>query len=493
MNGTGLTIHSGQGAIPSPASSRSSLVRTVLISGGIALLAYLYLHMLPDEFMWEGLRVMSISLVILASFYFPVGRPKPGLVIWFLMLTTDCLFFHEGDQNAGANAMAGVFPTEVYGESLSWVICFLAVLLCTTRIPKFFSQIFKGNYRWMSLFALLCVISCAYSPKPLFSLVWAFKIVLIALLLQVCWYQIDSFQDILRFLKVTFFGYAIVAFQPVIVSAMRGEMFDEEGRMSIIVNPDALSADAATVFLLALTLFSRVKDEGLRMSAIVFGFSGFAVMVLAGGKAGILSGLVAGALYFLIRRGIGHTLGYVIAAAGIGLLLASFTPLGEYMTRYSSGGNAATLSGRTLLWTAVLPAILASPILGHGYVAATFVYVELNAVGWAAPQLHNGFLETAYNTGGLGFILMMTVIFVIARDLIRVMKKTNPADPIYRVTAGCIAIYAVLLINGLFNGTFGGRVRAPFALLMALILVSGKLVKQTERTGSLTASATAGK
>jgi O-antigen ligase len=493
MNGTGMTIQSGQGAIPSPASSRSGLVRTVLISGGIALLAYLYLHMLPDEFMWEGLRVMSISLVILASFYFPVGRPKPGVVIWFLMLTTDCLFFHEGDQNAGANAMAGVFPTEVYGESLSWVICFLAVLLCTTRIPKFFSQIFKGNYRWMSLFALLCVISCAYSPKPLFSLVWAFKIVLIALLLQVCWYQIDSFQDILSFLKVTFFGYAIVAFQPVIVSAMRGEMFDEEGRMSIIVNPDALSADAATVFLLALTLFSRVKDEGLRMSAIVFGFSGFAVMVLAGGKAGILSGLVAGALYFLIRRGIGHTLGYVIAAAGIGLLLASFTPLGEYMTRYSSGGNAATLSGRTLLWTAVLPAILASPILGHGYVAATFVYVELNAVGWAAPQLHNGFLETAYNTGGLGFILMMTVIFVIARDLIRVMKKTNPADPIYRVTAGCIAIYAVLLINGLFNGTFGGRVRAPFALLMALILVSGKLVKQTERTGSLTASATAGK
>jgi hypothetical protein len=88
---------------------------------------------------------------------------------------------------------------------------------------------------------------------------------------------------------------------------------------------------------------------------------------------------------------------------------------------------------------------------------------------------------------------MMTVIFVIARDLIRVMKKTNPADPIYRVTAGCIAIYAVLLINGLFNGTFGGRVRAPFALLMALILVSGKLVTQTERTGSLTASATAGK
>src|SRR4029077_10137057 len=208
-----------------------------------------------------------------------------------------------------------------------WVICFLAVLLCTTRIPKFFSQVFKGQYRWMTLFALLCVVSCVYSPKPIFSAVWAFKIILIALLLQVCWYQIENFQDVLSFLKVTFFGYAIVAFQPVIVSAMRGEMFDEEGRMSVIVNPDALSADAATVFLLALTLFSRVKDEGLRMSALVFGLCGFSVMVLAGGKAGIMSGLVAGALYFLIRRGIGHTLGYVIAAAGVAALLASFTPL----------------------------------------------------------------------------------------------------------------------------------------------------------------------
>ena len=491
MNGTGMTIQSGQGAISGPASSRSNLVRTLLISGGVALLAYLYLHMLPDDFMWEGLRVMSVSLVILASFYFPVGRPKPGLVIWFIMLTTDCLFFHEGDANASSNAMAGSFPTEVYGESLSWVICFLAVLLCTTRIPKFFSQIFKGQYRWMTLFAVLCVASCVYSPKPIFSAVWAFKIILIALLLQVCWYQIENFDDVLSFLKVTFFGYAVVAFQPVIVSAMRGEMFDEEGRMSVIVNPDALSADAATVFLLALTLFSRVKDEGLRMSAIVFGFSGFAVMVLAGGKAGIMSGLVAGALYFLIRRGIGHTLGYVIAAAGVAVLLASFTPLGDYMTQYSSGGNASTLSGRTMLWSAVLPAILANPILGHGYVAATFVYVELNAVGWAAPQLHNGFLETAYNTGGLGFILMMTVIFMIARDLIRVMRKTNPSDPIYRITAGCIAIYAVLLINGLFNGTFGGRVRAPFALLMALILVSGKLLVERERIDSLTASSPA--
>jgi len=480
LNTAGMATASGTGSIAGPTSSRPSLVRTLLIGGAITLLAFLYLHLVPDEFMWEGLRVMGIGVVILASFYFPLGRPKPSFVIWFLMLTSDCIFFHEGDLSASANAYQGSFPTAVYGEAISWVICFLAILLCTTRIPGFSKHILKGPGKWITLFSFVCAASCIYSPRPSFSAVWAFKMVLIALLLQVCWYQMDGLQDTLTFLKFTFFGYALVAFQPVIVSAMRGEMFDEEGRMSIIVNPDALSADAATVFILALTLFSRVKNEGLRMSAVVFGVSGFAVMILAGGKAGIISGLAGGALYFLIRRGIGPTLGYMIGAAGAALLLISFTPLGDYFSQYHSGGNAATLSGRTLLWSAVIPAILQNPILGHGYVASTFVYMELNAVGWAAPQLHNGFLETLYNTGGTGFILLLIVILLIPKDLFRVLRRTAPSAPLYRIAAGSIALYAVLLMNGLFNATFGGRVRAPFALLMAMVFVSGKLLQGTE-------------
>ena len=482
LNAAGMATPSGAGTIAGPASSRANLVRTLLIGGAITVFGFLYLHFVPDEFMWEGLRVMAIGVVILASFYFPLGRPKPGFVIWFLMLTSDCIFFHEGDLSASANAYQGSFPTAVYGEAFSWVLCFAAVLLCTTRISGYSRNLLKGQGRWITLFAFMCAASCIYSPRPTFSAVWAFKMVLIALLLQVCWYQMEGFQDMLTFLKFTFFGYAVVAFQPVIVSAMRGEMFDEEGRMSIIVNPDALSADAATVFMLALILFSRVKNEGLRMSAIVFGVSGFAVMILAGGKAGIISGLAGGALYFLIRRGLGPTLGYLIGAAGAALLLISFTPLGDYFTQYQSGGNAATLSGRTLLWSAVIPAILTSPILGHGYVASTFVYMELNAVGWAAPQLHNGFLETLYNTGGIGFLLLLIVILLIPRDLFRVLRRTPTSDPVYRIAAGGIALYAVLLMNGLFNATFGGRVRAPFALLMAMVFVSGKLLKGTEES-----------
>lgn len=283
------------------------------------------------------------------------------------------------------------------------------------------------------------------------------------------------------FLRFTFFAYVIVVLEPVVISIFRGQMFDEEGRMSTVVNPDALSADAGAVFVLALALFSRVKNEGLRMGAAVFGTVGFVVMILAGGKAAIVSGLIAGALFFLLRKGFSSTLGFVAATAVVALLLASFTPLGDYFLHYESGGNASTLSGRTLLWSAVIPAILQKPILGHGYVASMFVVFQVNQVGWAAPQLHNGFLEAAYNNGVFGLMLILMITIVIPRNLYRVLQRSSPTDSIYRLSAGCLALYAFLLINGFFNASFGGRARPPFILLLSLVLISDKLVQLTSQ------------
>jgi O-antigen ligase len=481
---------SGAGVIPGPqsrsiglpAESRNGrIIRTILILAAGSVFTFFVLGSTPEPWAWEALRVMTVALVLLASFYFPAQYLKPSFVIWWLMLMSECIFFREGDAYATANAYAGAFPTAVYGEVIMWGLCLLAVLICSVRVRGYLHRLFEGDYKWITLFAIVCTVSCVYSLKPAFSLVWAFKLDLIVLLLILCSIQISDQRDTLNFLRFTFFAYAVVAFQPVVVSALRGQMFDEDGRMSMIVNPDALSADAATVFVLALTLFSKVKHEGLRMSAIVFGLSGFVVMVLAGGKAGILSGLIAGALFFLFRKGFGSTLAFVVAAGVAGLLLISFTPLGDYFTQYHQGGTASTLSGRTLLWSAVIPAIQQNAILGHGYVASTFVAMQVNAVGWAAPQLHNGFLEAAYNDGIFGFVLILILNVVILRNLYRVVRRTPPSDPVYRLGAGCLALYIMLLINGFFNASFGGRARPPFILFLALILISDKLLKSSSR------------
>ena len=247
--------------------------------------------------------------------------------------------------------------------------------------------------------------------------------------------------------------------------------------MSTIVNPDALSADAAAVSVLALTLFSRVKGEGLRTSAVLVGTGAFVIAILAGGKAGIIGGVFAGVLFLVMRRRFGSAVGYLGVAILLACLLALSTPLGSYFSQYREAGKAATLTGRTVLWNAVMPAIRQSPILGHGYLASTFVQFQVNGVDWAAPQLHNGFVEVLYNNGLLGLIPIVFINFVIARNLINVLRRAPSTSAIYRVGAGCLALYVHLFLNGMSNASFGGRVRPPFILLLSLVLVSHKLVE----------------
>jgi O-antigen ligase len=162
-------------------------------------------------------------------------------------------------------------------------------------------------------------------------------------------------------------------------------------------------------------------------------------------------------------------------------MLALTTPLGSYFHTYSEGAGADTFSGRTLLWSAVMPAIRQKPILGHGYMSSEFVAFQVNAVGWAAPHLHNGFLEALYNNGVPGLLVILAICIVIPRNLYRVLRRVSSTDPIYRIGAGCLALYAFLLINGLFNSSFGGKATAPFMVLLALVVVSNKLLELASR------------
>jgi O-antigen ligase len=247
--------------------------------------------------------------------------------------------------------------------------------------------------------------------------------------------------------------------------------------MSPIVSPNALGPDAAALFVLALTLYSRAKGEGLRKSAVLVGAGALTVMILAGSKTGIVSGVVAGVLFFALRKKFGTAFGYVAIAALLLFVMILFTPLGSYFATYEQSGEAATFTGRTSLWANVMPAIRQKPILGHGYQASMFVEMQVNAVQWGASHLHNGFVEVLYNNGLLGLILIVIIIFAVPRNLIRVLRRAPSTDPVYRIAAGCLALYTLLFINGVFNASFGGKARPPFMLLFALVLISNKLLE----------------
>lgn len=456
-----------------------SVARTISIIGALAVASMLALCAIPQPWEWEALRVMAVGLVLLSLFFLPEGRLKPSFFIWSMLLISECIFFREGDSSASAKAYALDFPTAAYGEVMMWGLCLLAVLMFSSKIRGYLNHLFGGTHKWPTLFAMLCIASCVYSPRPSLGLVWGLKLALGVLLLLLCSFQMKDFRDTTNFLRFTIWAYVIIVLDPIVISILRGELFDEDGRMSTVVSPNYLSPAAGVIVLLALTLYSKRKGEGLHKSAIVLGFGACIVMILAASKTGIMAAMIAGGLYFIVCRRFGSAMTFVAATLGLVAILALTTPLGGYLHAYRQGEGADSLSGRTILWAAVKPSIESKPILGHGYMASEFIALQVRDVGWAAPQLHNGFLEAAYNTGVIGFLLMVIIIVIIPTNLYRVLRRLPPTDPVYRVAAGCLSLFAFLIINACFNSTFGGKATAPFMLLLALLVVSSKLLAQS--------------
>jgi O-antigen ligase len=476
----GMQTHS---VVPPATLPTSGVARTMLIVTALSACTALVLIATPVSLAWESLRIIGVAIVLLAILRFRVGRLKPVFLIWWLVLVSESIFFREAaGGDSVAEAFHGRFPVAAYSEVLFWILCLLAALLCSEQVRGYFSRLFAGDYKWVTLFALICLASCVYAPRSLFALAWALKLALVVLVLVECSVQIHDFRNIVYFLRATLWAYAIVVFVPVIIAMLRGEMFDEEGRMSTVVSPNALSPNAGVVLLLALTLFSKRKDEGLHKSAILLGIVACVIMILAGSKTGILAAIFAGTLFYLLRGRFGSAFSYVAAGVILVIVLALSTPLGDYLHAYREGGGADSFSGRTLLWSEVMPAIRQKPILGHGYLASEFAVFQVNAVRWAAPHLHNGFLEALYNNGLIGFVPILAICIIIPRNLYRVLRRTRFTDPVYRISAGCLSLYAFLLINGFFNSSFGGKASAPFMLLLSLVVVSHKLLEVASQT-----------
>ena len=210
------------------------------------------------------------------------------------------------------------------------------------------------------------------------------------------------------------------------------------------------------------------------------------IMILTGGKAGIVGGLLSGLLFYILQRKPGSAAGLLIGMAVLSILLLSVsTPLQNYAGAYIENEQVDNLSGRTDLWSAAVPLILESPFIGHGYMASKFISRRVEDVRWEAGHLHNAFLDVLYNNGLVGLLLILYMNLRIVRNLVSVVKTSNAQDPSYQISAAFLAIYANLLVNSLFNAIIGGRPSALFMIFLALVVMSQPLRESVSRSGTL--------
>ena len=456
--------------------------RTFCIVAAICVCSAFMLEMIATELVSQE---MITVIVVSAIFFLLLGfcaarsralaeRPKWFIfTVWGLLLGSEEIFSYINDATTTYESQ---FAFAAYAQASVWMLCAIALLVFLLGNPGSLRGIFSGPYKWVSLFAIAALFSVAYAPQMAFSLAWAFKLALVVVVLQACSRQILDLDDVSAFLVATIVVYIFLVAAPSIRSLMpdpTGTYGQNEFETRMREGPTGLSGAAGTLGLLGLTAYTLRKRKAFLVVAVL----GLAVMIVAGGKAAIAAGIMSGILFFSLQKRIAATFGFLAGIVIIFGLALWLTPLSSYMDAYLHSGQATDLTGRVQLWVFVWPAILQKIVAGHGYVSSRFVSVAMPGTPFQAGHMHNGFVEALYNNGIVGLLLVLMIHGVIVRNLFKTMRS-SVAPRTQKLSVGCAAIYANLLINGMFNATFSGRANAPFMMLLALVVISARLVQE---------------
>ena len=247
-----------------------------------------------------------------------------------------------------------------------------------------------------------------------------------------------------------------------------------EGRFGIYGHPILGSEFAGVVLLLTLLKRSVSPSRGdyvwLALASVL--------LVLSGGKAAIVSAIVAGIVYFALQRKFARAGMLMIAIVVIGYFVVMFSPLSAYLRDYVDTEGANNLTGRTEIWALAWPMMMEKPLLGHGFMSAKFIGLRTD-IGFDPTQWHNSLLEIGYTLGAIGLWVYGALHVVTIKNLVRGYQHSLGERRILCI--GCIALYLFILINAMVDSSFCGGTPSPGFMLFLVLLVASESLANPHR------------
>ena len=276
------------------------------------------------------LLLFGLGSVVTRNGAMSVAVFRLALLIWWFVLICEVVFDHTG---SGVESSQGNFSVQAYGEAAMWVMSFGALVVISLQERTYLTRLFSGPYKWVALLALVSALSCVLSPGKMYSLGWAFKLVLVVLLLQLSASVMTKVDDILTFLKVTLWAFLILALIPAAVAFSDPSTAFEGVGGRLNAGPDALTLTAASLMLLSVILYYIEKKK----TYIIVGTIGTVIMILSLGKTGNVAGVFSAMLFLALQKKVMRSLGLLLGYRWRGL----YRHFG-----YSGGGPPAVLPGR---------------------------------------------------------------------------------------------------------------------------------------------------
>ena len=455
---------------------RTLVLRTILGVVALAMLTIVVLSLaswdLFSFFVGCGLFFAALCLARPLSGRALVGQREAflasALVIWVFLMISETIFSRF--QTTASVAKGHVDSSQFY-QALFWVLSFFTLVFISSFRPVYLRRLFAGPSKWVSIFAVVAVLSCPLSPKPIYSAALAFKLWLIVLTLCAIGEAIDDQRGISRLFAVLFVGELILVTKSFIAPLLEPDPF-RGGRLIMV----GLSGSSGVLLLLCLLFFSLRKN----LVFLMCGMYAVVVMMLAGNKGGMVASFVSVTMFFVLLKRPAQALAVSFGLALVLALCVAFTPLGKSLEKYSEQGQAGTLTGRTNLWADAWPNIKSHLILGNGYRASRFLSEDVPGAFEEAGNMHNSFLEVLYNNGLAGLIPIVVIVVLTVINLKSVILRP-PTLQLRYYAAAALALETHLFVWGLVAVTFGGAPDARFMTFFALLLISMYLRSQCDK------------
>ena len=187
-------------------------------------------------------------------------------------------------------------------------------------------------------------------------------------------------------------------------------------------------------------LLVEIKHKVIKYLPLIFLSLSIGLIILSQSKSALLIFLIIVFLLFVLKTLSWSDIVAIPFLFSILLIIGSFLII--MITNFEkillSLGRDSTLSGRTVIWSAILEKIQERPLLGYGYLGFWHnIYGDSADVGKALgntyipPHAHNGFLDLVLSFGWIGALFFGLSFFLVVRRAIIVVYWRSVTEELF--------------------------------------------------------------
>jgi exopolysaccharide production protein ExoQ len=356
--------------------------------------------------------------------------------------------------------------------------------------PGTLSVFARGRIGLLAWYCGVVLVSLLYTPDFRWAAFAALKLFGPVLVLAVLAALVQTRAQLERVIDVMLIGIAVVLLVYWIDIVTGVAVTDTTARLSTLWLHPNHAGVFASVFTAVMVgrLFTATTRRALLIAGIGAAFGAVSIFMI-GSKTGIIAGGVGVALIVLIclwHRPASAIPTLLVAGAGVALIsvyfLTSDVGIFAHMRAYDESDyrSTADLTGRVPVWEIALRQGLERPVFGHGYMA-TFATGFDNGQFWLAKQAHNVFVQTFFDLGLVGVVIVVAIYAAAWVAVIRMALRKTLAGELWPLNVGMFGALAVVTTNSFSEDIFGGIFEARtmlFLLIVFAIFQSATLARQ---------------